>query len=275
VQSLVDQISESVAKDASIMINVARLKSKDEYTFLHSVSVCALMINLGRKLGLDDAKVRELGVAGMLHDVGKMSVPDAILNKPGKLDDTEFAVIRSHPEKGHAILAASKQVSQITLDVCLLHHEKMDGTGYPHRLAADDLSLPVRMAAICDVYDAITSQRSYNRPFSGAEALAKMLSWQGHFDQLLLRAFIESLGIHPIGSIVKMSDQTLAVVVGENPHDYTQPIVRKFYSLDHEAPIDNMDIQLGGNENNESIHSIEADLPQNIVQLGRMALGDA
>jgi HD-GYP domain-containing protein (c-di-GMP phosphodiesterase class II) len=104
---------------------------------------------------------------GMLHDVGKMSVPDVILNKPGKLDNAEFAVIRSHPQKGHAILAASKQVSQTALDVCLLHHEKMDGSGYPHRLAADDLSLPVRMAAICDVYDAITSQRSYNRPFSG------------------------------------------------------------------------------------------------------------
>jgi HD-GYP domain-containing protein (c-di-GMP phosphodiesterase class II) len=268
---LVDQISDSVAKDASIMLNVARLKRKDEYTFLHSVSVCALMINFARHLGMDDAMVRELGLAGMLHDVGKMAIPDAILNKPGRLDDVEFGIVKNHPEKGHAILAASKDVSQTALDVCLLHHEKMDGSGYPRKVPADTLSLAVRMSAICDVYDAITSQRSYNRPFGGAEALAKMLSWPGHFDQLLLRSFIESLGIIPTGSIVRMQDNSLAVVIGEDANDFTQPTIRKYYALDRNMPIVWQDIQLSRDMATERIVAVEYDLPRALSDLGQMA----
>lgn len=272
---LVDQISDSVAKDPSIMLNVARLKRKDEYTFLHSVSVCALMINFARHLGMDEETVRELGMAGMLHDVGKMAIPDAILNKPGKLDDAEFGIVKSHPEKGHEILSASKDVSQTALDICLLHHEKMDGSGYPRRVPADTLSIAVRMSAICDVYDAITSQRSYNRPYSGAEALAKMLTWHGHFDQLLLRSFIESLGINPAGSIVRLQSNRLAVVIGEDPEDYTQAKVRTFYSLDTQAAIANQDIQLSRAIGAEHIVAIEYDLPEELNQMGHVAASAA
>ncbi len=229
ITNLVAQISDSVTKDPSIILNVARLKTKDEYTFLRSVSVCALMINLGRKLGLDEVVVQDLGMAGMLHDLGKMTIPDLILNKPAKLDEEEWRIIRSHPEKGHAILSSAKCGTETALDVCLHHHEKMDGTGYPHKIKGEDLSLAARMAAICDVYDAITSQRSYNAPLSGAVALSKMLSWKGHFDQSLLRTFIESLGISPIGSVVQLTDGTYATVIGENPDDFSQPIVRAFH----------------------------------------------
>ena len=272
---LVDQISDSVATDPSIMLNVARLKRKDEYTFLHSVSVCALMINFARHLGMDEATVRDFGMAGMLHDVGKMTIPDAILNKPGSLDDREFTIVRNHPEKGHAILSASKDVSQTALDVCLLHHEKMDGTGYPRKIPADTLSLAVRMSAICDVYDAITSQRSYNRPFGGAEALAKMLSWKGHFDQLLLRSFVESMGIIPAGSIVRMQDNSLAVVIGEDPDDYTQAKVRKFYSLDRQEAVAWHDVQLSRDVSSERIAAIEYDLPPHLSALGHRAVESA
>jgi putative nucleotidyltransferase with HDIG domain len=272
---LVDQISDSVAKDPSIMLNVARLKRKDEYTFLHSVSVCALMINFARHLGMDEEVVRELGMAGMLHDVGKMAIPDAILNKPGKLDDAEFGIVKSHPEKGHEILSASKDVGQTALDICLLHHEKMDGSGYPRRVPADTLSIAVRMSAICDVYDAITSQRSYNRPFGGAEALAKMLTWHGHFDQLLLRSFIESLGIIPAGSVVRLQSNRLAVVIGEDPEDYTQAKVRTFYSLDAQAPVACHDIQLARAMSGEHIVAIEYDLPDELAQMGRIAASAA
>lgn len=242
ISNLVTQISDSVNKDPSIILNVARLKSKDEYTFLHSVSVCALMINLGRKIGLDEDTVQDLGMAGMLHDLGKMTIPDPILNKAGKLDDEEWRIVRNHPEKGHAILAQAKCGTETALDVCLHHHEKMDGTGYPHRITGDNISLAARMAAICDVYDAITSKRSYNEPLSGAVALSKMLSWKGHFDQLLLRSFVESLGIVPIGSVVHLTNETLAVVIGEDPEDFSLPIVRTFYDLREEAPCESIDI---------------------------------
>lgn len=275
ISSLVSQISKSVNKDPSIILNVARLKSKDEYTYLHSVSVCALMINLGRRLGLDEAVVQDLGLAGMLHDLGKMSIPDIILNKPGKLDDDEWTVVRSHPEKGHAILLQADCGTPTALDVCLHHHEKMDGTGYPFRIPGENISLAARMAAICDVYDAITSQRSYNKPLSGAMALAKMMSWRGHFDPDLLRAFVESLGIFPIGSIVHLTNETLAVVIGEDPEDYSMPLVRIFYDLPSRSAVENRDIQIIRDSGSIQFHATYYDPDPAIEAMAKEALQDA
>jgi HD-GYP domain-containing protein (c-di-GMP phosphodiesterase class II) len=272
ISSLVSQISKSVNKDPSIILNVARLKTKDEYTYLHSVSVCALMINLGRRLGLDEVVVQDLGMAGMLHDLGKMSIPDFILNKPGKLDDDEWKVVRSHPEKGHAILSQADCGTPTALDVCLHHHEKMDGTGYPFRIPGENISLAARMAAICDVYDAITSQRSYNKPLSGAMALAKMMSWNGHFDQKLLRAFVESLGIFPIGSIVHLTNETLAVVIGEDPEDYSMPLVRIFYDLPSRSAVENRDIQIIRDSGTIQFHATYYDPDPAIEALAKEAL---
>lgn len=272
ISSLVSQISKSVNKDPSIILNVARLKTKDEYTYLHSVSVCALMMNLGRRLGLDEVVVQDLGMAGMLHDLGKMSIPDFILNKPGKLDDDEWKFVRSHPEKGHAILSQADCGTPTALDVCLHHHEKMDGTGYPFRIPGENISLAARMAAICDVYDAITSQRSYNKPLSGAMALAKMMSWRGHFDQKLLRAFVESLGIFPIGSIVHLTNETLAVVIGEDPEDYSMPLVRIFYDLPSRSAVENRDIQIIRDSGTIQFHATYYDPNPAIEALAKEAL---
>jgi putative nucleotidyltransferase with HDIG domain len=222
---LVDQIASSMDRDPSAILNIAKLKTKDEYTYLHSVAVCALMINLARQLNLNEDLIHDIGMAGLLHDVGKMGIPQAILLKPGKLDDSEFDTMRSHPEIGHRILASSKGISDLALDVCLRHHEKMDGTGYPGRMTGDTLSLFSRMSAICDVYDAVTSQRPYNQPWSGARALAKMQTWTGHFDKLILNAFTDSLGIYPSGTLVRLSSGALGVVVAESPKDLTCPIV--------------------------------------------------
>lgn len=272
ISSLVSQISSSVSKDPSIILNVARLKTKDEYTYLHSVSVCALMINLGRRLGLNEAVVQDLGLAGMVHDLGKMSIPDPILNKPGKLDDDEWEVVRSHPEKGHAILSQAGCGTPTALDVCLHHHEKMDGTGYPFRIAGENISLAARMAAICDVYDAITSQRSYNKPLSGAMALAKMMSWKGHFDDQLLRSFVESLGIFPIGSIVHLTNETLAVVIGEDPEDYSMPLVRLFYDLPSRSAVEYRDIQIIRDSDTVQFHATYYDPDPAIEALAKKAL---
>ena len=266
ITNLVAQISDSVTKDPSIILNVARLKTKDEYTFLHSVSVCALMINLARKLGLDEVVVQDLGMAGMLHDLGKMTIPDVILNKPAKLDDEEWRIVRSHPEKGHAILSSAKCGTETALDVCLNHHEKMDGTGYPNKLKGEDLSLAARMAAICDVYDAITSQRSYNAPLSGAVALSKMLSWKGHFDQTLLRSFIESLGISPIGTVVQLTDGAFAIVTGENPEDFSQPIVRTFHDPENPDSSISRDIRISRIEGTVQVREIIYDLTPELAE---------
>ena len=220
---LVDSITRSVDRDPAILLNVARLKRKDEYTYLHSVAVCALMISLARTLRLPEDQVQQLGLAGLLHDVGKMGVDEAILAKPGKLDDAEFAAIRNHPEIGHRLLADAADVPDVARDVCLHHHERMDGTGYPHRLPGEMISMAARMGAICDVYDAVTSQRPYNRPWSPSRALALMPGWTGHFDQLLLASFTQSLGILPQGTRVVLADGSHAEVVGESASDVTLP----------------------------------------------------
>ncbi|VXC42043.1 HD-GYP domain-containing protein [Sphingomonas sp. 8AM] len=226
-----EQIVESVTRDAAAMLNVTRLKSKDEYTYVHSIAVAALLIHFAQTLKLPDADVSALGLAGLLHDIGKMGVPKALLDKPGKLEPPEMAVLRHHPEKGYALLSAGRALPPVVLDVCLHHHERYDGRGYPEGLRGDQLSLAARMSSICDVYDAVTSQRPYKRPWSPSEALSRMRSWSGHFDAELLDRFIESIGIHPVGGLVRLQSSRLAIVIEGNDREPTQPIVRVFYDI--------------------------------------------
>lgn len=226
-----EQIVESVTRDAAAMLNVTRLKTKDEYTYVHSIAVAALLIHFAQTLKLPEEEVSALGLAGLLHDIGKMAVPKALLDKPGKLEPPEMAVLRHHPEKGHALLQVDSQLPEVVLDVCLHHHERYDGRGYPKGLRGDQLSLAARMSSICDVYDAVTSQRPYKRPWSPSEALSRMRSWTGHFDVELLDRFIESIGIHPVGGLVRLQSSRLAIVVEGNDREPTQPRVRVFYDI--------------------------------------------
>ena len=231
VAPLVDEISASVARNPSALINVARLKNKDEYTYMHCVAVCALMINLARTLELNEVQVKELGLAGLLHDLGKMAVPDPVLNKPGKLTDEEFAVVRQHAQRGYDLLVENPDAPAIAAEVVLHHHEKYDGTGYPHGLKGEEINLYARMGAICDVYDAITSNRPYKDGWAPAESIARMLEWEGHFDPKLLDAFIRSIGIYPVGTLVRLRSNRLGLVVAENKREPTHPKVKAFYSI--------------------------------------------
>ncbi|WP_394375334.1 HD-GYP domain-containing protein [Stutzerimonas frequens] len=242
---LVEQISASLARNGSALLGLARLKTKDEYTYMHSVAVCALMVALARQLGLPEDQVQEAGMAGLLHDIGKMAMPLDVLNKPGKLSEDEYAIMRSHPERGHAmLLAALTSVSDAVLDVCLHHHEKVDGTGYPHRLAGEKISLLARMGAICDVYDAITSNRPYKAAWDASGSLARMAQWQGHFDTRLLHAFVRAVGIYPLGSLVRLQSGRLGVVIEHHPQQLTAPRLRLFYSTRTRAAIPLEELEL-------------------------------
>ncbi len=245
---LVEDMNRSLARNPHALLSVARIKHKDEYTYLHSVAVAALMVGLARAADQDEATVRDAGMAGLLHDLGKAMMPEAVLNKPGRLTDEEYDIMRQHPMEGYKLLQEWQDVPQAVLDVCLHHHEKMDGTGYPERLAGEDISLMSRMGAICDVYDAITSNRPYKAGWDPSESLSRMASWKGHFDPKLFQLFVRMLGIYPVGSLVRLTSGRLGVVVEQNPTALLLPRVRVFYSatLRQAVPVTLIDLAEAG-----------------------------
>jgi putative nucleotidyltransferase with HDIG domain len=254
---VVSEISASIMENSTALISLMRLKNANEYTYIHSVSVCALMIATAKAVGLNEVQCKEAGVAGLLHDIGKMSIPNAIINKTGPLTDQEFEIIRTHPQRGYSILKEQQQVTHGVLDVCLHHHEKIDGTGYPIGLKKEQISTLVRIASICDVYDAVTSNRPYKLGWDPAEALKKMAQWDGHFDKKIFQIFVKVIGIYPIGSFVKLENDKMGIVYQQNSISLLKPKVKLFFCSKRNIQIPLEDIDLSDNGRTEKIIGVE------------------
>lgn len=241
---LVQEINASVLRNPGALISLCRIKEADTYTFQHSVSICALMVTFAHALGLEPATVHEAGLGGLLHDIGKMQVPSEILNKPGKLTDDEFTIMKSHAAISRDLLTGVPGISNLVIQIAGEHHEKVGGGGYPKGIPGSEISQIGRMAAIADVYDALTSNRCYHKGKEPSEVLSKLLEWSGtHLDGELVQQFIRTLGIYPVGSLVRLSSDRLAVVV-EQGEDLLRPVVRVVFDASRRITLQPRDLNL-------------------------------
>lgn len=267
---LVDEIHDSISRNSDALISIVRLKNKDNYTYMHSVAVCALMISLSKTLGHDIEFRKKAGMAGLLHDIGKMFIPLDILNKPGKLTEQEFEIVKNHPMQGWELLKTCSNISEETLDVCLHHHEKFDGTGYPSQLKSDEISIITKMATVCDIYDAITSDRPYKKGWEPTVSIKNMSQWIGHFDPTVFRAFVSSIGIYPVGSIVKLSNGKIGVVIEKCETNLLKPKVKVFFSLKSNMRITPEIIDLSKPHVKEKIESHEDTMNFNLQDISEL-----
>jgi HD-GYP domain-containing protein (c-di-GMP phosphodiesterase class II) len=231
VSPVVQSITESILRNPGALLGLLRIKNKDDYTFLHSVSVCTLLVAFCRSRKMDDETIYQAGLGGLLHDTGKALVPDEILNKPGRLTEEEFAIVKKHPKDGYDILRRSPGIGAIPLDITLHHHERRDGSGYPDRQGLDEISELAQMAAIVDVYDAITADRVYHKGIPAAEALRKMYEWSKfHFNPVYVQEFMRCVGIYPVGTLVLLESGRLGVVAEPHETNLLTPKVNVFFN---------------------------------------------
>lgn len=221
--SILDDI---LSKDDHI-ISMIEIKNFDNYTYSHSVNVASLATLIGIQLGYSRISLRELTMAGLMHDIGKLDIPISIINKPGALDEHEYELIRRHPDFALKRLSPSMRISLTVLDGIGSHHEKYDGSGYPLGLDGSSIPLCGRILAVADVYDALTTSRPYRPAWDIKDTLDFMASKSGtHFDPYVLDAFFKTIAVYPIGTLVKLTDGSIALVVGHTPGCMLDPVVR-------------------------------------------------
>ncbi len=230
VEPVVSSVTSSILRNSGALISLVGIKDKDLYTFQHSVAVCTLMVAFCRHEGMDDEAVHQAGLGGLLHDIGKTRMSNALLNKPGRYTNEEFAVMRRHPEDGHAILSATDAIGPTPLAIALQHHERMDGSGYPFNLGGAQIERVAQMAAIVDVYDAITADRCYHLAIPPADGLRKLMEWSKyHLSPYYTQSFVRCIGIYPVGTLVRLESQRLAIVTEHNAKDLLKPKVKVIF----------------------------------------------
>lgn len=226
IRSSVKSCVKSIVSNPNALLWLGRLRSKDNYIAEHCLNVGVLAIAFGRHLGMGQDELETLGLCGMLHDVGKLKVDQKILDKPARLSEEEFAVIKDHCRIGKEILSQDESIPKSVIEAAFGHHERMDGSGYPRGLPAETLNLYTRMISIVDTYDAITTNRCYDNSRPATEAMKILFSCRStQFEPILVEKFIECLGIYPTGSMVELRSSEVAVVIDSNKNSRLKPKV--------------------------------------------------
>jgi putative nucleotidyltransferase with HDIG domain len=255
VESLVERLTQAVLTSKDVLLSLARIKNADEYTYQHALAVSALCISFGAALELDAKQIKYLGIGGLLHDIGKVKVPSAILNKPGALTEPEFEVMKQHVTHGMCIL---RQTSLDDRAMCITahHHERLDGSGYPEGLQGEQISAFGQMAAVIDIYDALTSERCYKKSMPPTHALRKLLEWsQSYVKRELVEQFIAHVGIYPLGTLVRLQSGFLGVVLSHGEKGLLYPMVRVVYDTRKAARISHLTALLCQIETQPAIRS--------------------
>ena len=231
VEHEVDEITDSIFRNQDALMGLGRLRSINEYTYCHSMSVCILMVSFTKHLGFEESLIKDIGIGALLHDVGTSRIPAEILNKKSTLSDKEYESIKKHVQYGKEIMEQTTGISDISIVTAYEHHERMDGSGYPNGLKGDDISILGQAMGIADVYDAITTKRSYRGKIHPTEALRMIYSWGGtRFNSSLVQEFIRCIGIYPVGTLVGLESGLLGVIVNHGEPDMLKPVVRAVYN---------------------------------------------
>ncbi len=267
---LIMAIRDSVTRNPHALTSVARVKPGEEYAHLHPVAVAALMAAFARRLGMSEEDVVIAALGGLVHDAGEARLPATLLDKPGRLSGEEFEQMRGHPLQGMRALVAAGLRSRAVLQIIQHHHERYDGTGYPDGLAGEAIPQLARMAPICDVYDAVVSNRVHRPGLDPSEALKLMATWTGQFDPALFQAFVRSLGVYPVGTLVRLESGHLAVVIDQNPDALLAPRVRVFYSIARQRPLLVYDVDLSDPAASDRIAGRESPQAWNFRELDKV-----
>ena len=224
-ENVSNELLNAINEDDAVAIDISILKVSDEYTFKHSVDVATMAMIIGKNYGLTKDEVREIGISGLLHDVGKSKVPNEVLNKPAKLDEKEFEIMKNHSLLGYNILKENKKFPMSIMSGVLQHHEKMNGTGYPMGVTGDKIGKYARIIAVADVYDALVTERPYKKGFAKRDAIEMIMAMTQELDMKAMTSFLKSVILYPVDSIVKLSNGQYAKVVENNPLNALRPKV--------------------------------------------------
>ena len=257
-EEMADGFVSSVFRNQNALACLSRIRDKDSYLMEHSVNVAVLMSILGKHLQLEPVTLHQCVTGALLHDIGKILIPDSVLHKPGKLSDEEFGIMKKHSTFSREILNRSGTFPQICVNIAGQHHEKLDGTGYPDGLKGENIAAEARMASVVDIYDAITADRVYHKGMTPSVALRRMLEWVDfHLDKQYLHAFIKAIGIYPVGSLVELESGRLAVVIAENPGNTLKPTLKIIYNAKTHNFLPVTVLDLSKDEKDKILHTVD------------------